>query len=465
MNKSVKYCINITICFIFNACQTFYQQHSKVEEALQQQDYVKAEKQIEKMRKKRKNLLLYYLHKGSIAHMNKKYAQSNSLFEKAYCYCEDYTYNLFQESLALFTNKQKTAYSGEIHEIILIHHYKILNFLQLKQYNSALVECRRLNIKLCQLNEKYKESKKKYIKDAFIHILMGIVYQINHEYNDAYIAYSNAVHIYEEGYFPYHNVPVPQQLKKDLLYVAYKIGFYQKAKMYEKKFSIKYLPEDKIGQREVICFWHNGLGPIKYEQSINFFLFKGKNGMLHCSNDDFNLTLPIPSITKDQSSHLLDNIKMLRIAFPQYVERVPVYNQAKITVKNKTYPLVLLQDINAIAFQVLKQKRYQILSQSLLRVALKKSTEYMVSKKNKILGFFLSIWNLFNEKADTRSWQTIPYSIYYTRILIPQEEKNIYCVLQSDTEKNKKICINIQDKQKKCFIIHTPKCYSASSHI
>jgi hypothetical protein len=56
------------------------------------------------------------------------------------------------------------------------------------------------------------------------------------------------------------------------------------------------------------------------------------------------------------------------------------------------------------------------LSKSLLRVAIKKVTEYQIRQQNTILGTLVGVVNFATEKADTRNWQTIPHSISYTRI-------------------------------------------------
>ena len=53
----------------------------------------------------------------------------------------------------------------------MVHYYKALNFIYLKDYEGALIEARRVNILLNQFNEKYKENKNKYTRDAFSHLV------------------------------------------------------------------------------------------------------------------------------------------------------------------------------------------------------------------------------------------------------------------------------------------------------
>ncbi len=443
------------------ACQTFYQQHQKLANALQQNDYAKAEKQAQKMQKK-KNQLLYYLHQGSIAHMQQQYIRSNYLLEKAHRYQAVNNQSWLQASFDSIANTQLKDYQGEIHEILLLYYYKILNFLQLQKYTHALVECRRLDIQLKKLKELYQTNHKKnytYARDAFIHMLMGIVYQINHAYNDAYIAYKHAIQIYEEDYLPYFDIDIPEQLKQDILYVAYQIGFYKEMAMYERKFNKQYHPPKQKKTKEIICFWHNGLGPIKDTSYLVFLLFKNQAGILHFENEEHQLSFAFPCVGNEGSKHWSEHIKMLKVAFPKYVERNPIYDEASINCQGKKYPLVLVQNIHAIATQVLKQQRKKILAKTLLKLAIKKSSTYMIGQKNKPLAFALDLWYFLTEKTDTRHWQTIPYAIYYTRITVPEDTDTITCCVKSyQHKKEKKWLYNVQGKHTQCVIIHTPVC-------
>src|SRR5690606_2623657 len=74
------------------------------------------------------------------------------------------------------------------------------------------------------------------------------------------------------------------------------------------------------------------------------------------------------------------------------------------------------EDINQIAFHSLRQRMLTEFGKGLLRAALKKATEHSVRKENDQLGALIGVMNALTEKADTRSWQTLPHSIYYSRV-------------------------------------------------
>lgn len=64
----------------------------------------------------------------------------------------------------------------------MINFYKALNYLQLNNMEDALVEVRKINIRLQQLNDKYPDHKNRYQRDAFAQLLMGLIYDAAGDY-------------------------------------------------------------------------------------------------------------------------------------------------------------------------------------------------------------------------------------------------------------------------------------------
>ena len=142
---------------------------------------------------------LFYVNSGMVLSMQGRFKESNEYFEKADLFVEDFKKKALEEGAALLLNPNISTYRGEDHEILMINYYKAVNYLQMGDNENALVEARRMDLRLQALSQKYK-SDKKYQKDAFIHLLMGIVYDASGEYNNAFIAYRNALAIYEHEY-------------------------------------------------------------------------------------------------------------------------------------------------------------------------------------------------------------------------------------------------------------------------
>lgn len=410
----------VILCLVLlSGCATYYHLNQDFNRNFENGDLPQAEKLLtdNKGAAEGRERFLYFLNRGSVAALLDKPKESNDYLERAYLFGEDYQTNYIREIGSLFTNPNLVTYKGEDHEHLMLLYYKALNYLKLGDTESALVECRRLNDRLDKLSDKYR-SDNRYKKDAFVHTLMGIIYDADKDYNNAFIAYRNAYNIYKSEYVDFFGVNPPEQLQDDLLRTAYLNGFLTDLEEYEREFKKKYRPSAPEGG-ELVFFWNNGLGPIKSEWSVNFSIIKGSGGNVTFVNEEYGLNFPF-LLDSDESSGSLNDLRFFRVAFPKYVEREPLYTAGNLLADGKTYKLELAEDLNKIAFKTLAERMHIEMGKSLLRAALKKATEQGMRKENEGLATILGMVNAATEKADTRNWQTIPHSIYYTRIQLPE---------------------------------------------
>lgn len=405
----------LPLCLLLS-CATYYQMNLAFNQNFESGHMQEAEKVLEQNTKaaNSKEKFLYYLNRGTVAAMLDKPAESNEYFEKAFIYGEDYQVNYFNEAGAYLLNPTVIEYKGEDHEHLLLLYYKALNYLKLGDREAALVECRRLNNRLLKLNDKYKKDAR-YKRDAFIHTLMGLIYDADRDYNNAFIAYRNAYDIYKENYADMFKVKAPEQLKKDLMRTAYLMGFMTELGQYEREFKTKYVPQEQTGG-DLIFFWNNGLGPVKEEFSINFTVIHGEGGMITFANKDMGNFSFYMDTDDDKEGSDLSDLEFYRMAIPKYSERQPVFHAASILANEDQFKLEKAEDVNAIAFYSLNQRMGLELSKSLLRLAIKKAAEKQLREESEGWGAALGAFNAFTEKADTRNWQTIPHTIYYTRV-------------------------------------------------
>ncbi|MFP4469295.1 MAG: COG3014 family protein [Bacteroidales bacterium] len=424
--KSVKaFGIGIAVLFfiLFTAgCATYYRKTQQFQDYVMQGQIEQASEWLDNNNRMQRgiNRLLYLLNDGWVHWMLNDYSLSNQRLNEADYMIEDLQKNLALEGLALFTNPAVKPYRPEDFEMVFVNYYKALNYLNLGQYEDALVECRRMNIILYQLNDKYKERKNRYSDDAFAHVLIGLIYEAGNDPNNAFIAYRNALETYRKVYSENFGVSAPDQLKVDLLRTARQMGFYDELRQYEDEFGMRYKPVENPGGGDLVVIWHNGYGPVKAEWSINFSILRGEGGWVTFVNEEMGLSIPfyIGDFSKEEQTSFSD-LSIVRIAFPKYVERKPVFTAAAVKANGESHTLELAEDVNAIAFKTLKDRMLRELSNSLLRFAVKRATEEAARRENKDVGAAISIINALTEKADTRNWQTLPYSISYTRISLP----------------------------------------------
>lgn len=423
--KHFLYLLFVLISFTLIGCATYYQKTIKFQEHVMSGNLDKADTYIEKdkLSKKQRNILLYYLNRGTVNYLMQEHDLSVQLFMNAERNIEDHRKKLGAEALSLISNPTVKPYKAEDFEVVFVNYYLALNFLMQGKYEEALVEARRINLRLNDLNDKYKDHKNRYQRDAFAHVIMGLIYDATKQYNDAFIAYRNAVEVYEEDYKENFNVEIPYQLKQDLLRTAYLTGFNEEVRLYEKKFNMNYNHQKNNGG-DLVFLWHNGFGPVKSEWSINFTRTPGNDGYLTLVNEEFGLNFQF-YIGNRSDKASFSNLDLLRVAFPKYIEREPFWTAAELVVNNNSHILDEAENINEIAFKTLHDRMVREMANSLLRLATKKAMEYAATQENEGIGAMVSIANAITEKADTRNWQTLPYAIHYTRVQLPVGENKV----------------------------------------
>jgi hypothetical protein len=359
---------------------------------------------------------LYDVNNGLVLSMLGRYDESNDYFEKAYLFGEDYRTNYLHEAASYLTNPAFSTYRGEDHEHLMLLYYKALNFVKQNNFDDALVECRRLNIRLQQLSDRYG-SDNKYKEDAFIHLMMGVIFEAGKDYNNAFIAYRNSYNIYNSSFETLFRLSAPPQLKIDILRTAWRSGLIDEFNQFKEEFNMPDYKYEVNDEPELVFFWHNGLSPVKVEWGINFVVDRRDN-FLYFSNNNMQMVFPFNLRDyNDRDRNNLSNLQIFRVAFPRYVERPVFYHQAELTVNGDSkFDLEKAEDINAIAFKCLQERMTHELSKALIRVALKKVTEMEVKKADRALGSVVGMINALTEHADTRNWQTLPHEISYCRV-------------------------------------------------
>ncbi len=158
---------------------TMKQQYKGIDKMLVDRQFVKAVKQIEGAKKKyytEKDKVLYYLDLGMLYHYNGEYSKSNDLLTQAEYAIEDlFTKSVSKAALSLMLNDNALDYFGEDYEDIYLNVFKALNYIHMKKWDDALVEIKRVDIKLNVLEDKYKDMAKQYnkSKDSNLRIRTG----------------------------------------------------------------------------------------------------------------------------------------------------------------------------------------------------------------------------------------------------------------------------------------------------
>ena len=359
------------------------------------------------------NELLYLLDKGLVLHFAQRYEESIDVFDKAKLkFDELYTKSVTNFASTWFVNDYRAPFRGEDFERVMINIFQALNFATQGNIEEALVEARDVDSVLSAINQQYDPGQKNvYKEDAFVRLFMGLLYETNgtnQDLNDAYISYVKADQVYEDDYQRRYGFMMPQILKENLLAAAQWMGP-DEFKTYRDKFAhIKFLSiEEKKRKAEIIFIHYQGLSPIKHQDSIF-------------------IALPGGYVAK--------------IAFPRYDKRVYEDTTKNFTARNtkgQTFKeeTQLGEDITAIAIKNLENHRARVIAKAVARplgkyVVERKAEGDIQNKYGKTSSDWFramsSVYNVFSEQADLRSWQTLPGEIRIARLLLEPGDYELF---------------------------------------
>ncbi len=327
------------------------------------------------------------LEKGMLRRMTEDYPGSNQIFEAAKQEIEKLYGISVTENLASVTiNDTLRGYEGDRFEQLLLHAYMAMNYIQLGLLDEARVEMLQANVKMMEWGEAPED-------DAFLRYLEGIIYENLKENDNALISYRKAYSVYKERGGSQYPV-APLVLKKDLLRLLSAEGLRSEFKSTKKDFGLSGYKPVKSDKHfgEVIIIINNGLAPIKSEA-----------------------ILPIFSTEVEQN---------LRVAFPVYRDRKGVLYTPDIRVNQKNFEVEAVEDIDALARYALEQQMPAIMARATARAVVKYNTQ-QTPESGSWASLLLTITNMVTERADTRSWTTLPQEIQLQRIRLPVGEHQL----------------------------------------
>jgi len=394
------------------ACATFSDTIRSTERGLAQQQPKVALAEYEKLKPNAADRVLYLMNTGMLQRMAGDYdASTRSLEEAKHAIEALRALSLREQALSFTVNDATKAFIGEDFERVMVNNYLALNYLERGKLDEARVEALQVDVLLRDKGQK-TTIVKPYEEDAFARYLTGIVYEDEREWSDAMIAYRKAYEAYEKQLKAF-GVEIPETLKHDLIRLADRMGLTDEAKKYREEFGIKDTMSEaellKLG--EVILTVHAGLAPIKRERST---------------------TLPNPATGR-----------ILRIALPQYRSRGQPLAYATLaadaTHEAKTSRV---ENIDAIAEKTLDAEMPLITARAIARMAAKDTIAGVAGASGgsndsggaALIGLLVNVAAVATERADTRSWFTLPGEIHLARLALPPGDYKIKLTLYGEKQ-------------------------------
>lgn len=417
MIKSLAKRILVIVLFaVLPGCSTFQltdlfqgynSQMKPAKAAMLQGDFVKAISQLKERDQSNNTYILSLLERGRLEFLAHNWSASQQTFAQAYTEIEAQRNKAkiqvskgIEKLGAVVSNDNATSYEVPYYEQGMLHSYQALNYLYQHDFSGALVEIRRANLVQETALNVYKEEiykaqnelnnsgmstdslqggypnmdraigkVKNGFQNAFTFYLSGILYEASGELNDAYIDFKRAIEIYPDNHY----------LQQDVLRLASKLGMQDDLIAFQQRFG-KYQEKTLPGQGSVVVIVERDIVNSKQDVGLNLPVGRSNNGL-----------------------------KFFSFSLPVYEGALIQHNQLTLQNAGQTFQSNEIVRIQSLAAKDLKDHLPSLLTRQVVRVVAKEQVRQKLSREAGDVGNILaSIYNIASEKADTRSWSTLP---------------------------------------------------------
>ncbi len=390
-----------------------------VRQASRSGDYAAALTALPPVGRQDRDAVLVLLERATLRHYMGEYALSAADFEKAAGIMKDLEERALVSAEAvatqagsLFLNERVVPYAGDDFEKIFVHALDALNYLMLANLEDARVEVRRCYARQTELlhqqaadvrraaenkdwptyagSDDYavmqgKAADHSVYRNAFACYVSAYVYELNNEPDEAYVDLKQALQA----------APQCRTVQQDLLRLSRRLGFVDDLEKWGELFGPgPEIPQDGI---DLLVIIENGQAPIKTE--VNFAVPFGE--------------------------------ALAFFALPAYRFSVPRFRCVQIAGPQDPLKMDVLADIDAMAARNLLDKLPLLFAKQLVRASAKAAAVGRLQQEYGPVGWLLGeLAAGISERADVRSWTTLPQEILVARLFLPQYIDKIKLKLQ-----------------------------------
>lgn len=368
----------VTMISSIVGCASFLSQAEETKSLMRQGQLTQALKELkEKSEAEGKDQLMYTLDYAMALQISGDYRASANAFIKADQLLEQKDYHSVSQVVgATLGAEEMIQYKGESYEKFLLNSMNAINYLMLGDYDSALVECRRINTKISTFK---MEGRDAYEMSPFASYLSAIIWESQKKYDDANIEYEAA----------YKLDPTIAGIGGDLIRSARLAGRDQALDKWKKEFKAdrSALDEESNGRKngEVVVIFQQGFGAKKVPR-----------------RDE-------PRFPTLQTEYLKTNIAQVEIT-PHESSTGKIYTQV-----NKSR---VVYDIDRMAMLTLDKDYNSLVARRIGGVAAKAVMSDQIRQKNELLGSVAWIAMNLADRADLRQWSTLPSKIQMARVFL-----------------------------------------------
>ncbi|MEE8118870.1 MAG: hypothetical protein V3T39_04845 [Gammaproteobacteria bacterium] len=399
---------------ILAGCVVYTDVLQGVEYSLARQDPKGALVQLESVATGSRNKLLYYMERGMLARMNGDFTESAASFDSAKVLMEQLEpISVSGSAGRIILSEVSGRYRADDFERLQVHAFQAVNYLELDRSDDARVEALQIDLLLRRVG---RDGLAKHGGDAFARYLSGVIFEGRGELSDALIAYRKALEVYDNN--KNYGVSIPMDLKRRLIYLADTLGAEEEAGQFRNRFGIND-PGIDPSHGEIILILSSGLAPKRLEYS---------------------------SLTQDPESG-----KLYRISLPKLQVRPSHGGGAVLSSGGKRAQGFAVDSIRSASQRTLQAELPGLIAKAIARNVIKNAVANQAGKESETLELAINIAGALFENADTRSWRTLPDTIYITRLSLPAgvhdvtiniRERNVGRLKQVEVKGGKQIVIS-----------------------
>ncbi len=372
--------------------------------------------------------LLYLYERGLILHAQARFEASNAALDSAETLLEDlYTRSISREAAALLVSEGTREYRGERFESAFVHYYRIMNYLNLGDLQSAAVQARRLGERLSVLSD---QAKSVYPGDPFLEYLTGMVFTAAGEPGEAAVSYRRAVAAYRDT--PQAGDEMPPRLFCDLADCAAALGD-EEEEAASRRDGDCVAPGDRP-PGTVRLFLECGYVDYRIAKEIFIPIFKNE---IH---DDMDVDAFAATLVDRYGRPVPQKVEveyMLRVSLPELVATPSGIARARIWARpsdGHTPPhgdAVVAADVSARARTAFAAAQPAIFARAVVRGLAKYLAKRKAEKEGgSFAGFATNVAAVLTETADTRCWSLLPEKILLGQLDLPEGDYSLRVELQ-----------------------------------
>jgi uncharacterized protein len=396
--------------------------------------------------------LLRVLYEGAAYYYAADYAAAGRAFDRAYHITEDrFTRSVSRGAASLLTNDRALPYIPPRTERLMVHYYAALGHLRAGDETAAAVEARRLAA-LLAMEQSREQSRERARTLAFFRYFTGVVFEMAGEWNDADVAYRNALVLAAEepgddeaadslraaldSLQARRLAPPPDSGDVFLLleqgYVAHRV---------QSSVTMVLLPDEVHALSAGSAAETVAAAAVVSARVLTGLAIApatgAAGGHVHVPPTPFAYA-PCPAASDTARASRSGDRRcrpeaspgadyLLHIAWPQYV-RAAAAPTAEALVGGDAVVALHAADVSASVIDDYDEQKALVLARAIARAATKfaasrkakdKATEERGKATGEAVGMLVNVATAVTEQADTRSWHLVPDRVSLARIRLP----------------------------------------------